>query len=604
MPIHRFVVALSMLLLGGQASAAEAAAASTGTEGRIKLVQSLVPPVLVNGEPPALKPLAQRMAELKVPGMSIAVIHGGRIEWARGFGATRAGGPPVTANTLFQAASISKPVFALAVLHQLDAGKLDLDANVNDYLKGWKLPENDLTRQKPVVLRETLTHSAGLTVQGFPGYAADAKLPDVTQILDGAAPANTPAVRVDMLPGSQWRYSGGGYVLSQRVLTDVTGIPLPQLLRETVLVPLGMTSSTYEQPLPVARMPEVAMPHAGEGQALGEGPHVYPELAAAGLWTTPADLARYALGVEAALAGKSKVISAKTARAMLTPVIGQQGLGPQLGGSTTRKYFTHSGANAGYRCVLVSYEDGEGAVLMTNSDRGDELMSDVMRTVAHVYHWPDFAPPMRTMTKLDPAAYGRVAGVYLLNDGSTYVVRPEGDRLVGSVLGNTPAALSPSSDREFFARDVDVVVDFTIDADGRATSVQHRLGGWVRNGTRVEESRARVVMAQVEKTAQRIREQQPAPGSDAAIRKLFAGLASGKPDYETLTPQMAELTRQSLSGLQPFIANLGGLKGLTFRKVADNGGDEYDADFEQGALRITLGLDEQGKIAAAFFAPR
>jgi len=603
MPVHCSLVALSILLLSGQAFAAESVGPSTRTEDRINLVQSLVPPVLVTGESPTLTPLVQRMADLKVPGMSIAVIHKGRIEWSRGFGVTRSGGPPVTANTLFQAASISKPVFALAILHQVDAGKLDLDANVNDYLKGWKLPDNDFTRQKPVTLRETLTHSAGLTVHGFPGYPADAKLPDVTQILDGAAPANTAAIRVDILPGSQWRYSGGGYVLSQRVLTDVTGVPLPKLLRDTVLAPLGMTRSTYEQPLPAARMPEVAMPDRGDGKALPEGPHVYPELAAAGLWTTPTDLARYALGVEAALAGKSKVISAKTARAMLTAVIGQQGLGPQVAGSTARKLFTHGGANAGYRCMLVAYEDGEGAVIMTNSDRGDELIGDVMRTVAHVYQWPDFAPPTRTMTKLDPAVFSRVVGVYQLNDGSIYVVRPEGDRLVGNILGNRSVALSPSSDHEYFGRDVDVVVDFTGDADGKATAVRHRLGNWERNGNRVEESRARVVMSQLEKTAQRIRDQRAAPGSDEAIRKLFAGLASGKPDYEIFTPQMAELTRQNLPGLQPFIANLGGLKGLTFKKVSDNGSDEYDADFEKGALRITLGLDEDGKVAAAFFAP-
>jgi CubicO group peptidase (beta-lactamase class C family) len=439
---------------------------------------------------------------------------------------------------------------------------------------------------------------------GFPGYAADAPLPNVTQILDGVAPANTAAIRVDILPGSQWRYSGGGYVLSQRVLMDVTGDPLPKLLDETVLAPLGMTLSTYEQPLPAARIPKVAMPHNADGEALRAGPHVYPELAAAGLWTTPTDLARFVLGVDAALAGKSKVISAKTARAMLTPVIGGQGLGLQVAGSTARKFFMHSGANAGYRCLLVGYEDGEGAVIMTNADRGDELMGDVMRTIAHVYRWPDFAPPTRTLTQLASGAIQRFAGVYRLDEGSTFVVRAEGDHLVGTVLGSTPAALSPSSDHEFFARDVDAVVNFTVDADGRVSALRHRLGGWERSGIPVEESRARVIMAYAEQTARRISQQQAAPGSDAAIRKLFAGLASGKPDYEILAPPMAELTRQNLPGLESFIASLGGLKGLTFRKVTETGGDEYDADFESGALRITLALDEAGKIAEAFFIPR
>ncbi len=576
------------------------------TEERIRRIQQgLAPPVLVQGETPAMKPLAARMTELKVPGLSIAVIHQGRIEWARGFGVTRTEGPPVTEHTLFQAASISKPVFALAVLQLADAGKLNLDAGVNDYLKDWKLPDNDLTRQSKVTLRGVLSHTAGLTVHGFPGYAADAKIPGTTQILDGTPPANSAAVRVDIPPGSRFRYSGGGFVLAQQILTDVTGVPLPKLLHDSVLAPLGMTRSTFAQPLPAARLSEVAMPYRGDGGAIQEGPHVYPEMAAAGLWTTPTDLAHYALGVQAALAGKSnKVISAKTARTMLTPVIDRQGLGLHVGGATARKYFMHGGANAGYRCLLIAYEDGAGAVVMTNSDSGGELMDEVMRSIAHVYQWPDFAPPTRTLSKLKPESLRRFLGVYELNESSLYVVRMDGDHLVGNVLGNAPVALLPSSDHELFARDVNVVVDFVVGADGSATSVRHNLNGRERTGQRVEESRARQIVAVVERTAQRFKDQKPAPGSEAAIRKLFAGLAVGKADYDSMRPQFAELTRQNLTRLQPFIADLGALKSLTFKSVGDNGADEYDADFEKGALRIYMTLDEQGLIAGVNFIAR
>lgn len=581
-------------------------AARSDTEARIRRIQQgLAPPVLVQGETPAMKPLAARMTDLKVPGVSIAVIHEGRIEWARGFGVTRPDGPPVTEQTLFQAASISKPVFALAVLHLVDAGKLNLDASVNDYLKDWKLPDNDFTRQSKVTLRGVLSHSAGLTVHGFAGYAADAKIPGTTQVLDGTPPANSAAIRVDIPPGSRFRYSGGGFVLAQQLLTDVTGTPLPKLLNDSVLAPLGMTRSTFQQPLPAARLSEVAMPFSGDGNPLQEGPHVYPEVAAAGLWTTPTDLAHYALGVQAALAGKStKVISARTARAMLTPVIEKQGLGLHVSGSTARKYFMHGGANAGYRCLLVAYEDGEGAIVMTNSESGGELMEEVMRSIAHVYQWPDFAPPTRTLAKVQPESLRRLLGVYELNEGSLYVVRMDGDRLVGNVLGNTAVAMFPSSENELFARDVNVVVDFVIGAEGSATSVRHKSDGWERTGRRIEESRARQIVAGVERTAQRIKDQKPAAGSDAAIRKLFAGLAIGNADYDSMSPQFAELTRQNLTRLQPIIANLGPLKSLTFKSVGNNGADEYDADFEKGALRIYMGLDEQGRIVGVNFVPR
>lgn len=371
----------------GLLSGAAFAASSTATEDHIRRVQQgIVPPVLVSGDVPVMKSVAARMTELNVPGVSIAVIHEGRIEWARGFGVTGTGGAPVTANTLFQAASISKPVFALAVLRLVDGEKLNLDANVNDYLKEWKLPDNDFTRQSKVTLRGLLSHSAGLTLHGFPGYAASTPLPTTVQILDGTPPANTAAIRADIVPGTLVRYSGGGYLVAQHLLHDVTGVPLPKLMRDLVFAPLGMTRSTYEQPLPMTRMSEIALPHRADGKPVAGGPHTYPEMAPAGLWTTPTDLARYALGVRASLAGKSTgVISAKTARAMLTPVFNNQGLGPQVGGKTSRKFFAHDGGNEGYRCLLIAYEDGEGAVVMTNSDSGGELTGEILRTIAYVY---------------------------------------------------------------------------------------------------------------------------------------------------------------------------------------------------------------------------
>jgi CubicO group peptidase (beta-lactamase class C family) len=582
------------------------AASPAATEDRIQRVQQgIVPRVLVSGEAPVMQPLAARMSELNVPGVSIAVIHDGRIEWARGFGVTRAGGAPVSANTLFQAASISKPVFALAVLRLVDAGKLNLDANVNDYLKAWKLPDNDFTRASKVTLRGILTHSAGLTVHGFLGYAANSPVPTTVQILDGAPPANSAQIRVDIAPGSLSRYSGGGYVVAQQMLNDVTGIPLPKLMRDSVLVPLGMTRSTYEQPLPMTRMSEIALPHRADGKPIEGGPHTYPEMAPAGLWTTPTDLAHYALGVRAALVGKSgAVISAKTARAMLTPVFNNQGLGPQIGGATSRKFFMHGGANEGYRCLFVAYEDGEGAVVMTNSDSGDALMGEIMRTIAYVYQWPDFAPPTRTLSKVTPELLDHYVGAYELNDGASYVVRKDGDRLVGQEIARAPTPLFPSSEREFFAKDDDIELSFTADADGPATAIRFRLNGWERNGPRMEEARARQLIGTVEGIARRFKAQTPLPGSEPAIRTLLSGLASGNPDFERMNPRFADFTRQQLPDLQRFLGNLGALKSLTFHRVAPEGDDQYDLDFEKGALRIGVLLSDDGRIDGAQFMPR
>ncbi len=580
------------------------AADSTQSETRIRQLQEgLVPPVLVRGDTPAMPTLAARMAELNVPGVSIAVIHDGRIEWARGFGATSKAGPPVTPDTLFQAASISKPVFALGVLHLVDAGKLKLDTNVSKYLRSWKLPENEFTANASVTLRRLLSHSAGTTVHGFPGYASSAPVPTLTQVLDGIAPANTAPIRVDIAPGSRHRYSGGGYEVAQQAVMDVTNMPLPKLMQETVLGPLGMNQSTFEQPLPPERRSQVAQPHRRDGQPVAGGPHTYPEMAAAGLWTTPTDLARYALGVQAALAGKSKVITAATAREMITPVIENHGIGPLVGGEV-RRYFMHNGGNEGYRCALVAYTDGDGAVVMTNGDRGGELMGEVIRTIAHIYQWPDFAPPERAAAKIDPDALNRLVGAYGLSDDAALLVRKENAQLVGQVPGQPPLVLFPTSDRELFAKDADLLITFQIDKDGAVKSARFRHDGKEREGVRIADSTAAPLLAAATRTAQRVKEQKPASESQDAVRRLLASLASGQPEYERMSPGLATVTRDQLTWLQPWIGGLGALKSLTFHAVEAQGGDQWDAEFEKGEVRVEIRLGNDGRLMSVRFPPR
>jgi CubicO group peptidase (beta-lactamase class C family) len=272
------------------------------------------------------------MEHHNVPGISIAVINDGKIEWARGYGlADVAEGRPVTTTTLFQAASISKPVAATAALTLVEEGSLELDRNVNEWLVSWKMPENDYTAVQPVTLRELLTHSAGTTVHGFPGYARSAQIPNAIGVLDGEG--NTDPIRVDIVPGSQWRYSGGGYTAMQLLLTDVAGMSFAAIMRERVLGPAGMSESTYEQPLPESRWSQAATGYRPDSSEVEEKWHVYPEQAAAGLWTTPTDLAHFAIAVQQAYAGESEsMLSQEMAEAMLTPDENDWGLGPGIMG--------------------------------------------------------------------------------------------------------------------------------------------------------------------------------------------------------------------------------------------------------------------------------
>src|SRR6202162_3769775 len=333
---------LGLLAAGGLAAGFAPPAAPPAAQ---QAERGLRPAVLLKGEKPWT--LEERMRFHKVPAVSIAVFGSGKILWAKAYGSGAADAlTAATDATLFQAASISQPVSAMAALKKVEQGKLALDRNINEYLKSWKLPENEPARNTPVTLAELLSHSAGVTVHGFPGYAAGRAVPTLVQVLDGAPPANTAAIRVDIAPGKEYRYSGGGYTIVQQALMDVEGKPYPEILAETVLRPLGMTQSTYEQPLPPAELKSAAAGHDGQGRSIPGKRHTYPEMAAAGLWTTPSDLARYALGLERALEGKPGSLLAKeTAAKMITPVRENYGLGLGIEERGTAAYFSHGGSN-------------------------------------------------------------------------------------------------------------------------------------------------------------------------------------------------------------------------------------------------------------------
>ena len=359
------------------------------------LVESaLLPTVTTRGEPIARTSLADRMAELGVPGVSVAVLVDGEIAWARGYGlADVESGRPVTPNTLFQAASISKPVAALAALRLAESGRVDLDGDVNAHLTSWRVPGNEFTEGAPVTLRGLLTHRAGLTVWGFPGYGPDEGAPDGPGVLDGRG--NTDPVRVYKAPGESWRYSGGGYTVMQQLVADVDGAPFATVMREEVLDPIGMSRSTYEQPIPPERQDDIATGYRADGERVPGGWHTYPEQAAAGLWTTPSELALYAREMQRAWRGESDLVLGEAlAREMLTPDADDWGLGPAI--SEDGERFRHGGSNQGFRCTFAAYIEGDdGVFVMTNSDSGGELAAEIAITVAHAYGWSGPRPEER-----------------------------------------------------------------------------------------------------------------------------------------------------------------------------------------------------------------
>jgi CubicO group peptidase (beta-lactamase class C family) len=390
------VLVILVLLFGVSAIPAQEAkseAKSDDAKTRQERVENGIEPVeLGRGQSAAKLSVDDLMRVFHDPGLTVAVIDGYKVVWAKAYGVTDyASKTRVTPKTLFQAGSISKPVAAAGMMLLVQEGKLSLDEDVNAKLKTWKVPENEFTKEQKVTLRRLASHTAGLTVHGFPGYDVDEKVPTLAEILNGTKPpANTDPICVDFVPGTKWRYSGGGVTIEQLLMMDVSGKPFPALMKELVLEKEGMTDSSYEQPLPAAWQARTATGTYRDGKPVHGKWHIYPEMAAAGLWTTPTDLAKFAIDIALSKQGKSnRVLTQKTADEMLThpPSAPDYGIGfgmpPDRPGE-----FGHNGADEGFQAVLVmNYETGQGFAAMANSDSGIFVANEYLRSVAKEYGW-------------------------------------------------------------------------------------------------------------------------------------------------------------------------------------------------------------------------
>jgi CubicO group peptidase (beta-lactamase class C family) len=425
-----------------------AAVATAPLEERLEqALQAMVPPVAVAGRTYRPRPVTDLMLKEKVPAVSVAVLEGGRVTYAQAFGvADRATGEAATTETMFQAASISKPVAASGALALVDQGVLSLDRPVNEQLTSWQVPAHEFT--EPVTLRRLLTHTAGLTVHGFPGYRTDAALPTLTQVLNGAAPANTAAVLVDLQPGSRWRYSGGGITVAQALMSDATKEPFPALMDRLVLRPLGMIHSTYEQPLGDVRASQAASAHGVDGQPIPGRFHVYPEMAAAGLWTTPSDLVRWAAAITAAYNGDTGgPIRPETARAMLTSGTGNWGLGVGIRGEGENLQFWHNGVNEGFRAILIAYPHrGQAVAIMANGDTGNALLGPVRIALGRVLGWPGSEQRVITPATVRHASRIEQVGHYSSPRFSAHVGLTEEGLIVVPSRGDPDEAIPQSED--------------------------------------------------------------------------------------------------------------------------------------------------------------
>ena len=340
--------------------------------------------------------VAELMEEFGVPGVSIAVIQDFKIHWAKAYGvADVETGQLVDIETMFQAASISKPVAAMGVLRAVQDGLFSLDDDINDILDSWTLDGREFTGNRPVTPRTLTSHTSGLGDGfGFPGYDPEQPLPTTVQILEGHELSNVGSVFMEREPMTFYEYSGGGVTVMELALSDVRKRPFVDILQEGVLTPVGMTRSSYAQPISPEHNQNAARAHDNNGDSRGPKWHVYPEHAAAGLWTTPTDLARLIIEVQRSASGESnRVLSQSMIQEMLNPV----GVGPFAVGFTVSKvgegwYFSHGGSNWGFRALMLAHKvKGYGLVVMTNADQGSTVINEISRRIQYIYNWDSVA---------------------------------------------------------------------------------------------------------------------------------------------------------------------------------------------------------------------
>ena len=436
--------------------------------------------------------IPELIERFKVPGVSIAVIHDFEIHWAKGYGvADVETSAPVNTETMFQAASISKPVAAMASLRAVQEGLFGLDDDINTILTSWKLTGGEFTKDRPVTPRTLLSHTSGLGDGfGFPGYDPSVRIPTVVQILGGHESSNVGKLFMERPPMTFMEYSGGGVTLMQQALTDARRRPFADIMRDTVLRPIGMTRSSYEQPISPENDRNAARAHSRDGKGRGAKWHVYPEQAAAGLWTTPTDLARFAVEVQKSAVGKSnRVLSRTMVQEMLSPVgVGDYAVGFSLQKIGQGWYFQHGGSNWGFQCTLLAHKvKGYGLAIMTNADSGGAVMAELSRRIQAAYEWDSLAQPVPRGYQPPPAPRPEVkvaeeilktyVGDYRLTPEITVTITLEGGRLHVQPTGQAKLPASAESNDTFFLRDANARISFTKDASGAVTTMVLHQGG-------------------------------------------------------------------------------------------------------------------------------
>ncbi|WP_046659092.1 serine hydrolase [Lysobacter capsici] len=476
---------LAIGLLGATAHA-QTPAEPDAARLKAAIERGLRPSIVKAGETMPTWTLQERMAHHKIPGVAIAIVKDGKLLYAAGYGVREAGThDAVDADTLFSVGSVSKMIAAATTLQLVAHGRIDLDRDVNAYLKSWRIPAAPAIKNPTVTMRMLLSHTSGLGVHGFQDYLPPETLPTLVQTLNGTPPAKNDPVRLQYEPGTRSDYSGGGIMLEQQIIEDLTGQPLDAVARAQVFEPAGMRRSTYENPLSPTRG-NIAKAHDGNGAltALPRGWQTFPEQAASGLWTSANDLGAFVGALIQSYRGQGGLLPQAIALQMMSEVSpGVRGLGPELGGSGKARRFFHNGDNDSYHAAIEGYpETGYGFAILTNGENGGRIRGEIRNAISDALD-DGMKPPIRTIAlDLSAPAYADYAGSYRLDPAVPMDIRGaladwfDFDSMTVKVAdgaismdlpdGPTASPLLPLSPTRFFASAAGAELEFHRNARG------------------------------------------------------------------------------------------------------------------------------------------
>ena len=391
------------------------------------------------GVPENLSSITRKMTEYNIPALSLAVLRQGEIAWAELYrNADFSETQKLDCSAIFQAASLSKPVTFMAALRMQAAGDIDLDDNIQKYLKDFVLPLGKQTAENPVTLRNIFSHTSGITPGGYQGYAKDLPMPSDLDVLKGSEGVNSPAIEVVTTPNETLGYSGGGYTLAELALQNIYNDEFSSIMKKWILEPAGMKHSEFTQPLPASKWDQAARGHTPSGEVVEGGWRNHPEQAAAGLWSNAVDMAQFLIEIYRAYQGQSSIFS----QADIISILGDERDGHVYGFLVNRSgddiSLTHYGGNAGYRTgMTISLKSGNGLVYLINSDNGGALGNELLLSASQVYNWEHFKQTIAEREHVSPEVLKGLSGQYKWNDQIDLSIRyDESKNLISLIFPN------------------------------------------------------------------------------------------------------------------------------------------------------------------------